>query len=773
VTIAYAIDLTADGAVASLGRVGAAAEAALGFIKDLGQGLLEMSAAGAARSAEMAKLSEMVNRNSVSAEAAAKNFDAFAGAVDKLELAGFAREDVVTSLGDYVALTGDAASATEDLTLAAGIATTTSQSLEEATREIAKARQGDIGALKELGAVTEDQRKQLEGIKDESKRVATAMEILQARFSGVAMQSATATQSVAMLSQSKDRLFAKMGQVVNQSGVLQSVLGPLNDLFLEASEYIDDNSVMLQHLVQDGLMYATAAADGAIEVVGFLAKSFADLKFAGDITIAGIKLMASTIELELRRTARTGGEQVQDLSGHLRTLLENAQATAAALGATGQAEMFGAALEQLDKADAKLEDLLAKNAEAGQQAAEAQAAAIKEGAQASEDWQANYEKIDKLQDKAEGVTDKIRANLAEQRANTEAIEDHSAGTAKQTQRTATNTKKAAKHTKAQKQHAESLLDIMTRTLDNAFSERVTQMRLDALEQETELQRALANLEADRVEVWGDKELTQTEKLLELKRLEREEEQLRADATEERLKKREDEAKARAKAFQDEQRQQAELFGQAAAALDSFGGASDFPVVTALGEITQAGFAATQQFHKMRAAGEQASAAAGAAAAGAASIIGGAIAQQIKDTQKAAKIRAAFAAAESTLYFATGNVPAGIGAAIAAAQHLAVAAGAGSSSSGDAAAGRASTQSAARFRSGQATGARESARARSNRSFVEQSSRSSGQGGTVIEMNFRDTRVMSDDPRFMEQLFDGVEREGRRRGIRFQRPGRSG
>ena len=112
--------------------------------------------------------------------------------VDRLAVAtDFGDDQLQNSLATYQNLRGEVLSATQaqrTLSIITGAAVKENKSLEEATKAVAKARQGDVGALRELTGITERQAKSLSSIKNEAQRAAAATEILESKYKGAAEQ---------------------------------------------------------------------------------------------------------------------------------------------------------------------------------------------------------------------------------------------------------------------------------------------------------------------------------------------------------------------------------------------------------------------------------------------------------------------------------------------------------------------------------------------------------------------------------------------------------
>lgn len=82
--------------------------------------------------------------------------------------------------------TGDAEQSLNDLKLAVDIQAQADVDLAGATDKLMKARQGDTGALKELGVLTKDQEALLASLTDETERADIAMQFLADAFDGAA-----------------------------------------------------------------------------------------------------------------------------------------------------------------------------------------------------------------------------------------------------------------------------------------------------------------------------------------------------------------------------------------------------------------------------------------------------------------------------------------------------------------------------------------------------------------------------------------------------------
>lgn len=80
--------------------------------------------------------------------------------------------------------TGDADIASENLRLAMDLAAATGEDLSDVSKDLAEALTGDIGALEQLGVLTEESADRLRGMDDSASRAAGALDILRQKVSG-------------------------------------------------------------------------------------------------------------------------------------------------------------------------------------------------------------------------------------------------------------------------------------------------------------------------------------------------------------------------------------------------------------------------------------------------------------------------------------------------------------------------------------------------------------------------------------------------------------
>jgi DNA repair exonuclease SbcCD ATPase subunit len=179
------------------------------------------------------------------------------GVVDRLAMATmFGDDQLQNSLATYQNIRGEVLSATQaqrTLSIITGAATKENKSLEEATKAVAKARQGDVGALRELTGITERQAKSLSSIKNEAERAAAATQILEDKYKGAAEQLDPFYRESKNAQDALGDLTEQIGETIVTSGFFAPIFTLITDVLTIVRTTIAENEVAIKQWMGQAL----------------------------------------------------------------------------------------------------------------------------------------------------------------------------------------------------------------------------------------------------------------------------------------------------------------------------------------------------------------------------------------------------------------------------------------------------------------------------------------------------------------------------------------
>lgn len=172
------------------------------------------------------------------------------GVIDQLAVAtNFGDDQLQNSLATYQNIRGEVLSATQaqrTLSIITGAAVKENKSLEEATKAVAKARQGDVGALRELTGINERQAKSLSSIKNEADRAAAATQILEDKYKGAAEQLDPFYRESKNAQDALGDLTEQIGATITTSGFFAPIFEFITATLTTVRETIKENEGAIQ-----------------------------------------------------------------------------------------------------------------------------------------------------------------------------------------------------------------------------------------------------------------------------------------------------------------------------------------------------------------------------------------------------------------------------------------------------------------------------------------------------------------------------------------------
>lgn len=199
------------------------------------------------------------------------------------------------SLATLTNTSGNLATAEDDLRLAADIAARKQIELAEATDIVREARRGALGPAADLLGLTESEQEVVEQLGSKSAIAAKSIGLLTERFGGAADQIQTTALAQARLASEQDRLVATIGQVIDQSGALATILDTVREGLKDARKEVTSNDVEAQK-------FALTLGQQVVRALGVVAKSL-------------VSAQANARQLAL------GFELLQESAGQIPTLL--------------------------------------------------------------------------------------------------------------------------------------------------------------------------------------------------------------------------------------------------------------------------------------------------------------------------------------------------------------------------------------------------------------------------------------------------------------------
>ena len=704
--------------------VAGAAAAAAGFVK-LTQLTLAASEAGSEQQRVFDRLSGALNGVSGSTEEASAAFDKAQEAISLQAAAtDFGDEEIRDALSTLISVSGDATKSIEDLDTVLGIAATTGKSTEEVARQVAKARKGNVEALAELTPLTKEQVAALNGVADSSERGRQAAELLAAQYGGLADTTGTARNSIKEMSDAKGDLVQIIGRVINQSGALQAIIDPISSLFRDIEGAVAENSVALQGLIIDIARGAVPVFEVLVVGIGFAVDSMLALKAGIDVGILGFKSFLSAIEIVARGIADFVMSAIGGAIEGISNFAKRSAQMAEDLGADGVAGQLRAAAKGADGFKKSIDEAMKSNVAGMNEELQSMNDNTVQAVKEIVEYQKGSRKVNELMAAGVSLVGDIDHKLSQAKKNIKPLESGFKAVAKDSKTAAQATKEIADNTKAaaQKEEWDVLAAMDEEIAKNKAAEEAERKRLQAIAEE---RKRIAEALAEQARLEEERRLAALEAELDA---------LRSYGAEVR---------------------------DLTSGVDGQLGA----VVAALGDVSGKAFEVTAQYREMREAGVSADKAMAASGASMAGAIGAAAGGLIEDTQKAAAVRGAFAAAEAILLGATGNVPGAIAAGVASAAHFAVAAGAGGGGGGGGrgAGGGGGGGGATPMTSGREQQVEQDQRQLA-RYFAEELDARAAGSGSVVYVDFSGATLLEESPATARRIAGVVESDQRLRGI---------
>ena len=757
------LKIAAGGLVGSLGAIGVQM---VGLAKITG----ELSAAGTEQDLVFNRLSASVNNASSNAAEAREQWTRLQGVIgEQTALTDFGDEEISDGLSLYIDKTNDLTVSSEELSTILGIAAQRQKSVSDAAEIMAKARSGDVEALKELTPLTKDQAATLAKEKDETLRAEKAIAILSKQYAGLANTTGTARGSIKELDDAKGDLVQQGGRLVNQLGLVQAFLDPVTGKSRELEQALADNSVMIQGVAIDIAEGLVTGLEVGTEALYFTVDGAFALAAGMEAIGEGGRIALSVTEIVGRGLLSFGTDVLGAVLEQIGEYADTAEEVARRIGADDLADQIAGAATAVDGFKKKVDEVNSSNMAGIREELDNIEDAGDNIVESMETYRERSEQARQVANQLHEITGGMRDGLAQARANIKPLSDgfnEAAGNAGKLKDAVDDLPSgeggpSAKEIEQQKARLEIERDLIeAKRAGNEQEEIRLQWVLASFDAHVARKDAanaeLADLEEGTALLAADFERRQQiaamEERIAKERLETEERiaKLREEQRKERV--------AAAEAERDAIVEAAAIFGGSVSGIDGDLGR----ITEALGGMTEGIAAAAAEYDVMRSKGMGANDALAASGAIAAGAIGDAAASQIEDTGKAATIRGAFAAAEAGFYFATGNVPMGIATSGAAAGFFLTAAlaGQGGGAKGGSAGGATGGANSAERGTLDAEREREKLAKTITDGF-----KGAGQGGaTTNQFVFEGNTFLSNNPEIARQLTDEMLRDLESRGI---------
>ena len=336
------------------GTLGALGGAVVGVVKVTG----DLSTAGSEQQVVFDRLSASVIGVTSDVSSARAEFARLQGLIgEQAGLTDFGDEEISDALTEYIDKTGTAAVSTEELSTILGIATQRQKSTTEAANILAKARSGDVEALKELTPLTKDQAATLAKEKDETLRAEKAIAILSKQYAGLANTTGTARGSIKELDDAKGDLVQQAGRLVNELGIVQAFLDPVTNASRELEQALSDNSVEIQNVaitIAEGLLTGLEVGTEALyfTVDGALALA-AGMEAIGE----GGRIAISIVEIVGRGLMSFGTDVLGAVLEQIGEFSDTAEDIARRIGADDLADQIAGAGSAVDGFKARVDEV--------------------------------------------------------------------------------------------------------------------------------------------------------------------------------------------------------------------------------------------------------------------------------------------------------------------------------------------------------------------------------------------------------------------------------
>lgn len=270
------------------------------------------------------------------------------------EATGIGDEEILSGLARFTQVTGDAAASQKDLSIILGIAAKEKMGAREAANIYGRALKGEIGPLKDITSLTKEQEAELNKMTDTEERAAYVTQLLGDQFAGLAENVSPTFLAIDNLSNAKGDLIQKMGEFIEESGLVPIVLDPITKAMRWMESAIEDNQEDLTQWLYGTVLNGIDNLIAFTKMIDENRKTIAELVVAGQIMAKGFVILIDTVDFvyeALKTLAALMGEQLlgafADFTGMAGDLAETLDLSIApslqkvAAGARGLADTAG------------------------------------------------------------------------------------------------------------------------------------------------------------------------------------------------------------------------------------------------------------------------------------------------------------------------------------------------------------------------------------------------------------------------------------------------
>jgi len=244
------------------------------------------------------------------------------------EATGIGDEAILRGMSRFVQVTGQATVSQKDLSIVLGIARKEGKGAADAASIYGRALKGEIGPLKDITSLTKEQEEALNKMTDTEERAAKVTEILGAQFAGQAENISPTFLAMDRLTNAHGDLIQKMGELIEESGIVPIILQPITDTLRLMESALEDNQDAITRWAYDTL-------EGALENLGAMAlwvkrnrEELAGLVTVGRLVVKGLGILVSTSELVFNAMKALAGMVATGLIQQFRNFLSIGKQTA-------------------------------------------------------------------------------------------------------------------------------------------------------------------------------------------------------------------------------------------------------------------------------------------------------------------------------------------------------------------------------------------------------------------------------------------------------------
>ena len=214
------------GMLGKVGKVAGGIGVATVAVNKIGDALFSLDEAASEVSTGFNMLEQSIANTTGSAETAEKMIGKMRGEIEGLSSQAGMRIPKVTEAARQLTFRlDDAGRASANLNRVVGVMALTGEEAESASKDLAEALNGELGALKELGLLSEKQIKKFDKLGARSERVAAAMEVVDQKIAGVTERNKENLSATERTSQAWERLTASLGASALVQAPLSLVVG--------------------------------------------------------------------------------------------------------------------------------------------------------------------------------------------------------------------------------------------------------------------------------------------------------------------------------------------------------------------------------------------------------------------------------------------------------------------------------------------------------------------------------------------------------------------